>query len=410
MNRFVSASADDLQELKKNVHAKNTVRSTMTVARILSEYIAEKNLPYHFPSLSKADMNVFLGKFYAEIRQQNGETYKASSMENMRQGINRYLSSPPYERAVNVIKDPEFHDANVIYRAVLKQLKSDGKGATEHYPVISEGHLRVIYGSKYLDTSTPFGLQNKVQFDIRLYFFRRGAENMHARDKSTFGVRDDGNGSRYVCRLIDEMTKNHRENDKEESSGMMPEMPGNALCPVASFLKYVSKLHPENDKLWQRCRDSFVPDDKVWYQNSCVGTKKLGSFMTDLRKALTLPVDYSNHSIRATGATLLSRASFNPAQIMAVTGHKSVSSLAVYQRVSDQEKLCMGRTISSVVTSTQDEVNLDLEDWDMDDIAHLLPSQSCSERAPSASSTSRHRPISLFSNCEIKKVTINVMK
>jgi hypothetical protein len=42
---------------------------------------------------------------------------------------------------------------------------------------------------------------------------------------------------------------------------------------------------------------------------------------------------YTNHSIRATGATILGR-NCSMAQIMAVTGHKSASSVAVYQRVS----------------------------------------------------------------------------
>jgi hypothetical protein len=43
---------------------------------------------------------------------------------------------------------------------------------------------------------------------------------------------------------------------------------------------------------------------------------------------------YTNHSIRATGATILGR-NCSMAQIMAVTRHKSASSVAVYQRRSN---------------------------------------------------------------------------
>jgi integrase len=50
---------------------------------------------------------------------------------------------------------------------------------------------------------------------------------------------------------------------------------------------------------------------------------------------------YTNHSIRATGATILGR-NCSMAQIMAVNGHKSASSVAVYQRVSSKEKQAMG--------------------------------------------------------------------
>jgi hypothetical protein len=37
------------------------------------------------------------------------------------------------------------------------------------------------------------------------------------------------------------------------------------------------------------------------------------------------------------------------AQIMAVTGHKSASSVAVYQRVSSKEKQVMGDIITSII-------------------------------------------------------------
>ena len=56
---------------------------------------------------------------------------------------------------------------------------------------------------------------------------------------------------------------------------------------------------------------------------------------------------YTNHSIRATGTTLLSKARFNEAQIMSVTGHKSTKSLAIYERVDNDEKMIMGHTIAA---------------------------------------------------------------
>jgi integrase len=61
---------------------------------------------------------------------------------------------------------------------------------------------------------------------------------------------------------------------------------------------------------------------------------------------------YTNHSIRATGATILGR-NCSMAQIMAVTGHKSASSVAVYQRVSSKEKQVMGDIITSSVRGEQ---------------------------------------------------------
>lgn len=59
---------------------------------------------------------------------------------------------------------------------------------------------------------------------------------------------------KYVMKTTDELMKNHRENDKENYSGVMPESPGSPYCPVASFERNVSQIYQLNakDRLWQR--------------------------------------------------------------------------------------------------------------------------------------------------------------
>ena len=89
--------------------------------------------------------------------------------------------------------------------------------------------------------------------------------------------------------------------------------------------------------------------DMSWYCAVPVGQKTLAGFMTKMSKLLNLSRTYTNHCIRATGTTLLSRSGFHSAQIMLITGHKSVSSLAIYQRVNDQEKIHMGNTLTRFV-------------------------------------------------------------
>jgi hypothetical protein len=44
---------------------------------------------------------------------------------------------------------------------------------------------------------------------------------------------------------------------------------GNPLCPVSSFKKYLSKLHPSKNDLWQKPRDSFE-EDSFWYCNAAL--------------------------------------------------------------------------------------------------------------------------------------------
>ena len=170
--------------------------------------------------------------------------------------------------------------------------------------------------------------------------------------KSTFMVKKDSKtGLKYTMKTIVELTKNHRADDKEKTSAIMPENPGSEFCHVLSYEQYVSKLNPSCEKLWQRPKDEFYDDDQIWYNNVPVGEKTLGSFTSVLSKKCDLSETYTNHSIRATGATILAKDSCCHSQIMAITGHKSVASLALYQRVDDDDKIRMGQILTRSITN-----------------------------------------------------------
>lgn len=79
-------------------------------------------------------------------------------------------------------------------------------------------------------------------------------------------------------------------------------------------------------RLWQRPTEGFLESDAVWFCNVPVGEKKLRSFLSSLTKATNLSKVYTNHSVRATGASILSKCMYGPSQEMSVTGHKSVQS------------------------------------------------------------------------------------
>ena len=88
---------------------------------------------------------------------------------------------------------------------------------------------------------------------------------------------------------------------------------------------------------------------------------------------------------------------------MAVSGHKSVWSLAVYQRVSSTEKLAMASTLASHMTPqikstsvTNEIAGLELDDWQIDlESLQLAPAKRENFKLP------------IFNNCTIG--TINIM-
>lgn len=109
----------------------------------------------------------------------------------------------------------------------MVEMKRMGLAVVDHHPVVNEADRSKLYTPMFMNQETPLGLANQVQFDIRLYFFRRGMENMEKMRKTDFRVHTDPKTlHKYVMKTTDELTKKHRENDKENFSGVMPESPG----------------------------------------------------------------------------------------------------------------------------------------------------------------------------------------
>jgi hypothetical protein len=229
--------------------------------------------------------------------------------------------------------------------------------------------VKALYQHIEMDPSnTPKSLQNKVQFDLRFFLCRRGNENVYEMTKTTFEVTTDPyTGLKYVYKAQDELDKNHGADSTDIVSGVMQEMKGSPSCPVSSFLKYIEALHPDCPYLWQRpkstaeCRsaDEKGNDLNCYYYNQCVSENTLGAFMNRMSHLCDLSCVYTNHCIRVTGTTFLHRQNFSAKQVMSVTGHKSVNTLALYERVNDNEKLLVGTAMNCYLTSSPQDLQLE---------------------------------------------------
>ena len=152
---------------------------------------------------------------------------------------------------------------------------------------------------------------------------------------------------RFIEKVKDEVSKNHQADRTNIITACMPESPDNKYCPVTSFVKYTDHLSPLMPELWQYPKTvDEIQGSEIWYKNRKIGPNPLSTFMSKLSHDCDLSRVYTNHSIRVTGATFLSRHQFSPKQIMAITGHKSLNSLAIYEKVSTDEKMSMAYSMS----------------------------------------------------------------
>jgi hypothetical protein len=228
-----------------------------------------------------------------------------------------------------------------VFKAMLVKLKKEGKGVVKHKdPISKEDMTRIL---SFLDLNSPQGLQDKVFIDIMMYFANRGRENLRNMKITDFVIQKNEQGLQYVIHC-DVLTKTRRENNSEGYSGHMYEIPGSSNCPVASFLALKDVLNPAQECMWQRPK-SQAPAEGPWFTNAPLGVNTLGNKMKTISEKAGCSLIYTNHSLRATTVTVLDEAGVE--DIMAVTGHKSESSLKHYVRTSNAKKQDMSTIISS---------------------------------------------------------------
>ncbi|XP_021362527.1 uncharacterized protein LOC110456244 [Mizuhopecten yessoensis] len=307
VKRFGSSTVAEIAAKKANVVPINTVRATVSGAKLFSNYLSEKGHRDNFEDFTVEELNTQLSHFYHDVRSKGGKLYKTTTLDNLRHAINRYLKLSPHSREFDIIKDSIFTVANQSFNAARKELRAAGKGEIEHYQYISEEDRRELYDSRHLNPLTPYGLMNKVQFDVRLHFYKRGSENFEKMTKDTFVVCvDPETGLKVVLKNL-EGTKNICIS-KAKKNGFMEEDPGSPYCPVASYEKYISKLNPKTERLWQYPRGRLAAghDEMVWYGNKPMGRDGLAGFMSKLAKNCGMSKRYTNHSVRITGAKICS--------------------------------------------------------------------------------------------------------
>ena len=129
------------------------------------------------------------------------------------------------------------------------------------------------------------------------------------------------------------------------------------LCPMRAFENYIGNLNPKNRSLWQRPPAKFPTIiGKPWYDNIKVGHNTHEKFMSNICDKVKMSARYTNHCIRVTGVTNLRRSNFNAKQVMAVSGHKSVESLTIYEHVQEDEKLMMGMCLTYSLLCPEDAI------------------------------------------------------
>ena len=339
------------------------------------------------------ELDESLRQFYAEARNKEGKNYSRATLLSLRNGIERFLNSPPNNRGISLTKDPQFVLSNQMLDAKIKQLKKEGLQNTSHKPAIELEDLEKLKNSEILSLTQPWSLLRNVWFHISLFWCRRGFEGQRSLKRSSFTFDVDAKGDHFVSMTHDESTKNHpggvSDVESFEKNARMYKT-SSKTDGYTGLEVFLSKLHPECEALFQYPKRNWRQTDKIWYENRPLGVNKLSAMMKEISSAANLSRVYTNHSVRATAITLWANAGLTNREIMAISGHRNESSLQSYhnmpsahqlRKCSDVLSLALGEDQSKEQTPNQLVVRPPLQQLQVPSINTSIPTnqQSTSE-------------------------------
>ena len=201
---FVLLTDEEMDELLDSVDSKNTKNVERYARNKLERFCSLVGMDFEsLHQLPTRELDNLLSLFFCSLRKDDGTLYKKKSLQSIKFGIWKMFMA----KEIDISSSKEFHKFNNMYKAVLKQVKTDGKGTVKHKPPVNNNDMRKIRESGLVDPESPIGLQNKVFLDVMVYFGQRGRESLRAMTPDDYILRTDSKGKRYF-EMKDSLTKN----------------------------------------------------------------------------------------------------------------------------------------------------------------------------------------------------------
>ena len=163
MKRNFARDVSSIEDFKIKKYATNTESMKKSVYYAFSQYLDFKQLT-EFPT-DKQHLEDILQDYWPNLRKaKDDEEYNASSLYTIRQLLRATIDQ---KHNIDILDDPIFKISNNIFINYTKSLKSKGKGAITHYPVITSADLEKIPIT--LNENDPTQLQLLVWFFLQYY-------------------------------------------------------------------------------------------------------------------------------------------------------------------------------------------------------------------------------------------------
>ncbi|XP_065177175.1 uncharacterized protein LOC135807003 [Sycon ciliatum] len=360
-SRFVPVSDEEKARLLDEAVPQKTKQATKFWMSVFKDFCSDnedarkllQEKDADWMSIEEETLASLLESFYCCARKKDKTEYKRASMIAARGAIQRQLNI--FNRGID-LKSLKFDRANKLLDAVLKDKKKNGREApVTHKETICDADGEKLSGY-FADVSTTLDVKKLTQyvwFNCTIHFCLRGNEAQSQLKPSDL-VFTTIAGEEAIVLHADYMSKNHQgglTGSHTETSGAITRSD-----MIAVFRRYLSKLHPEMDRLFQRAKYGsgvLAMDCDVWFMKSALGHNTLGKMMKEISSAAGLGQTYTNHCVRVTSISHMKASGAEDRKICTVSGHRNVQSLQAYDRPTASDVMALSKAIDKENVSPQ---------------------------------------------------------
>lgn len=189
---------NELDRTERNETPKASLAHSDRYSKKFQAFLCSHGCSDDVALMSNNRLNLSLRFFYHNLRADNGDLLSPSTLSCVRAGLNRYLTSPPINRVVDIVKGVEFVSANRMLKIVGNMyLKAGGK--VTQYKAIHSGDLEKIFA--HFDRSSPLVLQEELVFNTLYYFGQRGREGLRQLTRNSFEFRRNSDAHSHAAFL-----------------------------------------------------------------------------------------------------------------------------------------------------------------------------------------------------------------
>ena len=137
-------------------------------------------------------------------------------------------------------------------------------------------------------------------------------------------------------------------------------------CHVGILDKYLQLIPPEakdedNFYLTPLPKKPIIDQLKSWYTKTPICRNRLNSMLKEMCQEAGISGNFSNHSLRAYGATSSFQAGVPEKLIQQRTGHRTIEALRQYERTSEAQLVDISNTLSNCEKSNSATVSVSKE-------------------------------------------------